>query len=299
MADQASLDGMPERLFRCSPSRLTTWVDCPRRYRLQYVEGRRSPAVWAHQSLGTSVHLALRDWFDLPVAQRTPEAGADLLARHWIRAGYRDDAQGEEFLGRASTMVSDYLRDVDPALEPVARERVVSFTTQRLTVSGQVDRVDSRVLADGESAVVVDYKTGRRPLDDDEARTSLALALYVLGVRRTLRRPCTRVELHHLPTATVVVHEHDDSSLERHVSRAESIGRDASRAEATVAAHVRALRDGEADAIAMADEVFPAQPGPLCAWCDMRQWCDAGRTAAPARRSWDGLAEDVSGDVAD
>ena len=47
--------------------------------------------------------------------------------------------------------------------------------------------------------MVVDYKTGRRPLTTDDARGSLALAMYVLGTRRTLRANCRRVELHHLP----------------------------------------------------------------------------------------------------
>ncbi len=48
--------------------------------------------------------------------------------------------------------------------------------------------------------VVVDYKTGRHVLTVDDARTSLALALYALAAERVMRRPCRRVELHHLPT---------------------------------------------------------------------------------------------------
>ena len=33
----------------------------------------------AHTSVGIAVHNALRDWWDLPAAQRTPGAGAELV----------------------------------------------------------------------------------------------------------------------------------------------------------------------------------------------------------------------------
>ena len=38
----------------------------------------------------------------------------------------------------------------------------------------------------------------------DDARSSMALALYALAAGRALRRPCHRVELHHLPTGEVL-----------------------------------------------------------------------------------------------
>ena len=50
--------------------------------------------------------------------------------------------------------------------EPIGVERTVSATTEALAVSGRVDRVDDR----GDELVVVDYKTGRRGLTDDDER---------------------------------------------------------------------------------------------------------------------------------
>ncbi len=40
----------------------------------------------------------------------------------------------------------------------------------------------------GTELAIVDYKTGRRPLTATDARSSLAMALYVLGARRVLHR---------------------------------------------------------------------------------------------------------------
>jgi RecB family exonuclease len=166
--------------------------------------------------------------------------------------------------------------DLDPADEPVGTERQVAATTERLALSGRVDRIDQR----GDELVVVDYKTGRSVCTDDEARGSPALAAYVLGVRRTLRRPCSRVELHHLPSGTVAAFEHTDRSLANHVRRAEDVAAD-------IAAATAALDDGEDP-----DVAFPAVPGRHCGWCDFRPSCAVGRAATPSRETWSFLAEE-------
>lgn len=270
-AEQLGLAGMPTRLFSCTPSRLTTWLDCPRRYRMTYVDRpapQRGPA-WAHNTVGAAVHLALARWWELPLARRTPDAGRALVAQGWQTDGFRDDAQAGRWRDRAGDQVAGYLEDVDPEDEPRGVERTVGFPSGTLAVSGRVDRVDQR----GEELVVVDYKTGRSELTADDARGSLALALYVLGTRRTFRAPCTKVELHHLPTGTVHAWEHDDASLQRHLGRAEAIA-----AEASAAAE-----SGE----------YPARPSPLCGWCDYARHCPEGLAAAGTpKKPWAGLAED-------
>ena len=56
------------RLYAISPSKLGTWLDCPRRFFLQYVERQRASGSWAHLSMGNAIHNALRDWFDDPAS---------------------------------------------------------------------------------------------------------------------------------------------------------------------------------------------------------------------------------------
>ncbi|MDP9239169.1 MAG: PD-(D/E)XK nuclease family protein, partial [Actinomycetota bacterium] len=96
---QLGLAGMPRRLLSCTPTRVATYEDCPRRYRMTYLD-RPAPAKgppWAHNSLGVSVHNALRLWWELPVARRTPAAVGARLEAAWLTAGYRDDAQSDEW----------------------------------------------------------------------------------------------------------------------------------------------------------------------------------------------------------
>ena len=121
--------------------------------------------------------------------------------------------------------------------------------TAVLAFNGRADRIDSRPGPDGPELVIVDYKTGRSGLDADDARGSQALALYAYAAERVFRRPCRRVELHHLPTGTVAAHEHTEESLARQVRRAEETARDIVAAEKAVA--------GGADP----DEAFPTSAG--------------------------------------
>jgi putative RecB family exonuclease len=267
---------MPTRLYSCTPTRLRTWVDCPRRYRFAYLDRPSPPRgpAWAHNSIGAAVHSALADWWGLPLPERSCERGAELVSRRWIDEGFADEAQSASARGRAAAWVVEYLRRIDPAAEPVGVERTVAAPTAGLAVSGRVDRID---LDPSGRLVIIDYKTGRRQMEEHEARSSLALALYAVAAERTFRRQCRRVELHHLPTGTVVAHDHTPDSLENKIAEAASIALDCARADACHAAG----RTG--------DDVFPPRCSRLCTWCDFRGHCPQGRAAAPDAVPWDAV----------
>ncbi|GGL08643.1 hypothetical protein Sme01_12770 [Sphaerisporangium melleum] len=226
---QLGLEGMPRRLYSCTPSRLNAWLDCPRRYRFTYLD-RPAPQKglpWAHNSLGASVHNALAGWWREPYERRTSAMAGILLTKGWITEGFRDQEQSTLWRDRARAMVSGYVTTLDPSEEPVGVERTVATRTAVIAVSGRVDRIDRR----GDELVIVDYKTGRRPLTEDDARASLALAIYAAASSRVLHRRCRTVELHHVPTGEIVAWEHTDESLGRHLGRAEEIALEAAEAD--------------------------------------------------------------------
>jgi RecB family exonuclease len=296
--EQLGFEGMPRRLYSCTPTRLSTWLDCPRRYRMSYLDRPTPPKgpPWGHNSLGAAVHNALAGWWRLPPARRTVAAAGTLVDRGWIDQGFADETQSVRQRERAIAMVEAYVARLDPADEPLGIERTVATRTDKIAVSGRIDRLDSRPAeADTEAAgteaagteaagtelVVVDYKTGRHLLTADDARSSMALALYALAAGRVLRQPCRRVELHHLPTGEIISWPHTAESLARHLSRAEDIAQECASAD-------ERMRDGlSADAY---DEVFPPRPSPSCGWCDYLRHCPEGAAAAVRRRPWDGLA---------
>ncbi|CCH28244.1 PD-(D/E)XK nuclease family protein [Actinosynnema sp. NPDC047251] len=278
MQEQLGFDfgAMPKKLVRVTPSKLSTWADCPRRFRMAYVDRPTPPrgGAWAHNTLGAVVHNALKALFDLPAERRTPEQAVAQLHRQWKNDGFRDAEQAAVYRGRAEGWVRDYVGGLDTSIEPLGIERWVSTPTARIVAEGRVDRIDLR---EGE-LVIVDYKTGRHALSADDARGSQALALYALAARRTLRKPCRRVELHHLPTGAVAVWEHTDESLARHVSRAEEAADEIGLAADTLAA------GGDPEIL------YPPRTGNQCTWCDFRRSCPEGQQAAPTLDPWALLA---------
>jgi RecB family exonuclease len=285
LVEQLSFEGMPRRLYQCTPTRLSAWLDCPRRYRMTYLDRPPPPKgpPWAHNSLGASIHNALAGWWRLPLAERTVPAAGRLVDRGWIDEGFADQTQSVRCREQAIEMVQGYVAHLDPADEPVGVERTVATRTDAIALSGRIDRLDARPVQDaaGTELVVVDYKTGRHLLTVDDARGSMALALYALAASRVLRRPCYRVELHHLPSGQVLAWSHSDASLARQLSRAEDIAQECAAAD-------EQMRDGlPAERY---DEVFPPRPGTFCGWCDYLRHCPEGATAAITRRPWDGLS---------
>jgi hypothetical protein len=243
---------------------------------------------WAHNSVGARVHNALAGWWRLPPAGRTVAAAGRLVDRGWIDEGFADQTQSARYRERAIDMVEGYVARLDPADEPVGIERTVATRTDVIVLSGRIDRLDARPSETntgthteaGTELVVVDYKTGRHLLTVDDVRGSLALALYALAAARVLRRPCYRVELHHLPSGQVLAWSHTDESLARHLGRAEDIAQECAAAD-------ELMRDGLPPE--RYDEVFPPRPSAFCGWCDYLRHCPEGVAAAITRRPWDGL----------
>jgi putative RecB family exonuclease len=269
---------MPRRLYSASPSKLLAWLDCPRRYRMQYLDRPKPTArpPRAHTSVGVVTHNVLRDFWDLAPLERTPAAVESLVRQSWIDVGFRDPEQSANWRARTTRRVTEYLRGVDREQQPLGVERTVSLHTETLAVTGRLDRLDDR---DGE-LVVVDYKTGRARLTDDDARTSLPMALYAVASAGMFRRPCTRVELHHLPSGEVLAHEHTTATLQRKVAEAESIAVDLRRADADYS--VKGVES----------PLFAPRVSPICAWCDFRAHCPEGQLIGPEKSDWAGLEPD-------
>jgi RecB family exonuclease len=287
------------RLRTFYPSRLDAWTQCPRRYRFRYVDLPPLPrrGAFAHTSLGAATHLALARWWSLAEDERTGERVAREVDAGWTDEGFADAVMSQRWLTRARSMVATYVeaetnrRRVLVGHGLVEPRRVETSVTMRyddtLALAGRPDRIDERPTAAGTTElVVVDYKTGRDPPTESDARTSRTLALYAAAAEATLRRPALRVELHHLPTGSITVWRHDEESRDRQVRRA-----------AAVAGDCRAVED-ELNEGGCADALFPARPGRLCVWCDYQASCAEGREMGPPAEPWAALEPGGSSDPA-
>lgn len=275
--EQLGLEGMPAELVRVTPAKLATWQRCPRKYRMAYLDRPAPPrsGARADATLGAVVHNALRAYFAAARSARTPQRAAELVREHWKSDGFAHAEQASRYRRRAQDWVRDYVSELDPDTAPVAVERHISAPIGSIIAEGRVDRIDER---DGE-LVVVDYKTGRRTPDEQDAGRSQALALYALGIRQRMRRPCRRVELHHLPTNTTAVWEHTERTLQQAREQAQRSAEEFRSAAEQLAAG----GDGA--------ELFPVRTGDQCSRCEFRAHCSAGRRAAPDVSPWASLRE--------
>src|SRR5690348_14295509 len=120
--DALDPDFVSRPLVRVTPARLATWSDCPRRYRLTYVD-RPPPSrsgARAASTLGAVVHLALRSFYDLPAQARKPDAAAALVDRHWSGEGFRDADQAAAYRLLAREWLAEYATGVGADATPVA-----------------------------------------------------------------------------------------------------------------------------------------------------------------------------------
>ena len=251
--EQLGFEGMPRRLYSCTPTRLATWMDCPRRYRMSYLDRPVVPKgpPWAHNSVGASVHNALAGWWRLPLAQRTVAAAGTLLDRGWINEGFADETQSVRQRERARGMVEGYVAALDPTDEPLGVERTVATRTDLIAVSGRIDRLDSR---HGE-LVVVDYKTGRAPSARFEHGRMGGVQTYALLCERILGRAPAEVRLLHLRDPVVI----------SAVPTAQTLRGQQRRTSAVWGAIERAC----------VTEDFRPNVGPLCRFCHFKDSCPA------------------------
>lgn len=270
----APSSGSPLPLVRASlsPSRAADFKTCPLLYRFRSID-RLPERTTPEQARGTLVHAVLERLFDLPAAERTPQAAAALVPVQWERlvaeepqlaelfaAGSPPEA-GAGFLDSATALLDGYFAVEDPTrLEPAERESLVSaLVDDELLIRGYIDRLD--VAPDG-ALRVVDYKTGGAPREAFEARALFQLKFYALVLWRTRGVVPRVLRLVYLKDAQVLDYTPQADELVRF--------------ERTVLALWRAIEQ------AIARQDFRPSPSRLCDWCNHQAHCPTfGGTPPP------------------
>lgn len=161
-----------------SYSQIQTYDMCPLHYKLKYIL-KIPPFPTASLSYGTSVHAALRDYFQARMTDPSFQASAKELLEHvWIDEGYESKSHEEISRKQAEKTVDAYIIKYRESAHPVAIEVPFSFTVDRMKVGGRIDRIDT--LADGKIEII-DYKTGAHIPDEKKLASDLQLTMYALA----------------------------------------------------------------------------------------------------------------------
>ncbi len=253
-----------------SPSRAADFMQCPLLYRFRVVDKLpEAPSPAAVR--GTVVHAVLEHLFDLPAAERTPAAAAQLLVPQWDRVRDERPELAELFAGdvnavgswlaTAASLLERWFGLEDPTrLEPAERELYVeTVLDDGLMLRGYVDRLD--IAGDGRMRVV-DYKTGRAPPEAFEAKALFQMKFYALVLWRLRGQMPSVLQLVYLGSGEVLRYSPSEAELlatERKV-------------KALWQAIIRAAETGD----------WRPSPSRLCDWCDHQLFCPAkGGTLPP------------------
>ena len=283
-----------------SPSRAADFKQCPLLYRFRVVDRLPEPPSSA-AARGTVVHTVLERIFDVPAAERTPEAATSLLrpALDELLAerpevaelfaapsGTGTDVPGTDgddrpvqdvdtWLAEAAELVERWFTLEDPTrLEPGSREVYVEHrVSDDLVLRGIVDRVD--VAPDGRIRIV-DYKTGRAPSEAFEQKALFQMKFYALVLWRLCGRVPSQVQLVYVGgRGQTLPLDVDEEMLVRF--------------ERTLVALWQAIRT------AAREGDWRPNKTRLCDWCSHKALCPAFGGVAPPLP--DGAAERVLGVV--
>jgi len=284
----AAAGPLPGRSATLSPSRASDFIQCPLLYRFRVIDRLPSPPS-AAAARGTLVHSVLERLFDLPAAQRTPDAAAALVAPQWQRLVETDpelaamieadESRTEDsWFAEAVQLINTWFVLEDPTrLEPAERELYVEADLDGLTLRGYVDRLD---VAPNGALRVVDYKTGRSPSEHFEAKALFQMRFYALVLWRLRGVIPQMLQLVYLGNSELMRYSPDEADLlatERKV-------------KALWTAIERAAMTGD----------WRPRTSRLCDWCDHKAICPAwGGTPPPLPAGAGLLAVDpfVTGEV--
>ena len=258
-----------------SPSRALDFKTCALLYRFRVIDRLPEPPS-VDAARGTVVHAVLERLFDLPAVARTIAAASDLVEPQWAEmlaadpelaelAGQFGDAEGGSGLPAliASTqeLLGSYFTLEDPRrIEPAEREVLVEATLDSgIRLKGFVDRLDRSPAGD---LRVVDYKTGKSPMEAFEGKALFQLRFYALVLWRSGGVLPRLLRLYYLRNREVIDYapdERDLEGLERQLA-------------ALAGAITKARETGD----------WRHNPSRLCDWCSFQSLCPAfGGTPPP------------------
>jgi len=170
-----------------SPTRITTYLACPVKYRWTYVDDRGKWYLRAksYYSFGTTLHKVLERFHDsADSGVATVDEALKAYEESWIDAGFASADEMAEAFGEGQDIIE---RHIEQALQRPSEaktlfvEKTLSLDMGDFRLLGRIDRVDE--LPDG-TLEIVDYKSGRREVNQEEVEADLALSVYQLLVRR-------------------------------------------------------------------------------------------------------------------
>lgn len=245
-----------------SPSSLSTFRQCPLRFKYTKIDGMREPDTEA-TVLGSFVHEILELLFAVEAGQRSLSAAREIATSLWNEAGWRErvigvigaeDQKLRQFRWTAWWCVENYFRMEDPSgIHPTGIEYEVNGTIHGVKIKGFVDRWN-----EGPDGIVIsDYKTGKTPSPRYRDDKFTQLFIYAVMINDKLSQMPATVELLYLKDGTRLTADVTEDTLN-------------ATTEMLVTTNNEIIKRCEAGK-------FEYKTSKLCNWCTFKSVCPGWR----------------------
>jgi RecB family exonuclease len=162
-----------------SPSQVSLFLNCPAKWMFRYLLDLKDPGTAAtatgkafHETIAHNFRQKQETACDLPLSECLEFFGS-VLGRELEQIKLRKDEHPMGLLELGTTMVSKYLAEAAPLIQPAAVESRVSGIIGGVRVSGYVDLLD----AEGR---LIDSKSAIKPIKGIEHDHRLQLTSYAM-----------------------------------------------------------------------------------------------------------------------
>lgn len=247
-----------------SPSSLTTFLQCPKRFYFEKIEGLRGPGTDA-TIRGNYVHEVLESLLHLKSEDRTLDNARSLMRSAWDERWREEtetlvltDKELRQFRWQAWWCIENYFTMEDPkSYVPEGLEVEVQGRIEGVPIFGVVDRW---AFEDGK-IVVGDYKTGKVPIPKYAGEKKLQIMIYADLLEQDTGIEAIKMELLYVKDGKIVTY-YPTEELRSFTSNT--------------------LVEAWDDMVEMCEkEEFPTNVGPLCDWCHAKSICPAWASRQP------------------
>ena len=253
---------------RLSPSGAGTFEQCPRRWRMRYVERLPDPPGEAALA-GSFAHRVLELLMQRDPHERTVEVAKAIARAEWpgveadpdFRALGFDETGSKHFRWKAWQAIEGLWALEDPkAVDVRATEHDVEADLGGVPFRGIVDRLDE----EGDGLVVTDYKSGKAPSARFRRGRLDQVLLYAAAVEQATGEMPVHARLLYLgqrPVGIKVTREEIDSVVDKLAGTWAAIN------------------------TACDTDEFEPRTGPLCGWCPYVDRCPEGTKEVAKRQA--------------
>ena len=241
-----------------SPSSVSTWLQCPRRFFHQKIQRIKEPPTEA-QVLGNFVHEALEYFYAYSPDKRDAGALKDCMREVWLNKWEKQydaldshDGSKSDFKWQSHWLCDAIFQMEDPPEVDIGgRELQVKGKIGNAPMFGYVDRWTQ----EEDGVVISDYKTGRMPKPEYEDDSKRQVAIYSMLAEDILEQPVLRADLLYLKSQKTVSYEVDEELQNEVIETVEGVWEGV----------LEGCETGE----------FETITGPLCNWCSFKPQCPA------------------------